>query len=291
MKKRTNPLLKFQGLPPTNAELRLDEIRLKKDSQIFNWFVHSSRGQETIKLVREKLGLPKDGSKLPSQCLPNVTLETVLEHHNTPKVNLKRLQEFTYQILRLSNNRLSDRFYNSMRDYVVFNTKLTPEPPVRPQLIRRGKKLNKKELWIRIYPEATFRDLKIAWHQIVLIQQELPQQNHKNRWKVFIAKTNEKKYHYEPPIIDKHKVYAQVYKNTVLKDLDTPKFRKELKTKLKQAGLNNRNFREWNYKKALDLLKMDKVTKSDWDKAEELFGDERQRLKLKKLRLRARNKL
>jgi hypothetical protein len=139
--------------------------------------------------------------------------------------------------------------------------------------------LNKqrKEIWIRVYPEATFKDdFRAYWNSVVVAQQQLEVQKHSNAWKVFSRGKD-----------DTTEVYVRVYKDTTLEDLNNSAFKTELKKAFKQAGLLRPRPRTWDYKKALKLLELDSITSSDWDKAEELFGDEKKRNSVKKLRQRA----
>ena len=132
-----------------------------------------------------------------------------------------------------------------------------------------------------MYPEATFKDdFRAYWNLVVIAQQEIEVQKQKRAWNIFSQCKD-----------DSIEVYVRIYKDTVLEDLNNSSFKAELRESFRIAGLLRPRPRSWDYKKALKLLDLDGITDSDWDKAEELFGDENERNSVRKLRQRARKNL
>jgi len=282
MKKYKSPLLQFQSYMPSEGEQRARALRIRKDRQLFNWLMETVTGRGLIELSRAKLGLPAKGISPTSESF--MRLEDIGNYPPfTNQFNPKTLSFAVSQILK--NRHLSSRFWNSVEALIIFGKPLVELPPaVSSSVIIRDFKKPKKELWLRIYPDATFKDdIRAYWRSTVILQQQLETEKHAHRWTIHPQKVSTP--------VEETAVYVRVYKDTTLEDLNSSKFKKELSNAFKKAGLSNRPFRKWDYKKARELLDLDMGKDSDWDKAEKLFGDEKRRNAVKKLRQRARRKI
>jgi|CXWL01.1.fsa_nt_gi hypothetical protein len=284
MKKQKSLLLQFQSHLPTQGELKTRTLRIKKDEQTFSWLMDSRQGRNLVNLSREILGLP------PTGIAPNekafLHLHNISNYPKTseyPKFNPKKLNELASSILR--SRTLSDRFKPSIESLLIFGKPLGELPPtVSAAIVIPDFKKPKKELWIRVYPEATFKDdFRAYWHSVVMLQQQLEIEKHTAKWKIYSQV--EKESHTNKAI------YVRVYKDTVLEDLNNSKFKSELASAFKKADLLTPRFRKWDYKKAIKFLELETGKDSDWDKAEKLYGDEKKRNSVKKLRQKVHRKL
>lgn len=281
MKKYKSALIKFQTHIPRQGELKTRAARIKKDTQVLIWLMESKQGRELIKLSRVVLGLPLDGINPSEDTFTNFSnISNYPKNSQYQDFTILKLRQLVKQISRLCS--LSDRFYDSVESFLIFGRYLTELPPaVQASVVIPDFNKPRKEIWIRVYPEATFKDdFRAYWNLVVLAQLELNVQKHASAWKILSQGKD-----------DSTEIYVQVYKETVLEDLNNSTFKTELKEAFKLAGLVRAKPRAWDYKKALKLMELDTITDSDWDKAEQLFGDEKERNSVRKLRQRTLKKL
>lgn len=284
MKKQKSILLQFQSHIPNRGELDTRSLRVKKDTQTFSWLMNSRQGRNLVNLSREVLGLPSTGI-VPSEKV-FLHLQDVGNYPNIseyPKFNPKRLNIFMSSILK--SLALSDRFKPSVESLLIFGKPLGELPPaVSASIVIPNFQKPKKELWIRVYPEATFKDdVRAYWHSVVILQQQLETEKHTAKWKIYSQ--------VEKDSLTNKAIYVRVYKDTVLEDLNNSKFKSKLADAFKKADLLTPRFRRWDYKKAIKFLELETGKDSDWDKAEKLYGDEKKRNSVKKLRQKVRRKL
>lgn len=253
MKKPKSLLAQFEKHIPSKTELGVMDLRGQKDNQIFMWLMSSPRGKETVHLIRKILGLPEDG-------ITPVTDHTFYRVEDLPnfpsndEVSWGKLSRYTRQLLDLLN--LSNRFYESVKSFLVFGRARPASPAVQPLIAG----ISNQELLMHIYPEAKFRDIRAAWHQILVMQNRLPKETKKSliKW-TLIAQGKD--------------VYLKVFRDTVLKDLNSKKFRDALTTKFKTLGISQKPYRKWNLELDLRLRELDKIPHlSDKTRAEKLFS-------------------
>lgn len=285
MKKQQNPLSQFQTHIPSQGELRARTLRRKKDAQTFGWLMGTKQGQGLVSLSRQILGLPLEGLQ-PSEgnFLHLQDIRNYPKNSDYPLFNQKKLYGLVNTILH--SRSLPERFRDSVESLIIFGRPLADLPPsVNASIVISNFNKQKKELWIQIYPDATFKDdLRAYWHSVVMLQQQLEAEKHSAQWKIFSLAENNRTFS------DKT-IYIRVYKDTVLDDLNNSIFKKELATTFKKAGLQKSRFRKWDYKKAIKFLELEVGKDSDWDKAEKLYGDEQKRNSIKKLRQKIRRKI
>jgi hypothetical protein len=284
MKKQKSILLQFQSHIPNRGELDTRSLRVKKDTQTFSWLMNSRQGRNLVILSRDILGLPPTGiSPKEGTFLHLHDISNYPKTSEYPKFNPKKLNELASSILR--SRTLSDRFKPSIESLLIFGKPLGELPPaVNASIVVPDFKKPKKELWIRVYPEATFKDdFRAYWHSVVILQQQLETEKHTAKWKIYSQTEKES--------LTNKAIYVRVYKDTVLEDLNNSKFKSELASAFKRADLLTPRFRKWDYKKAIKFLELETGKDSDWDKAEKLYGDEKKRNSVKKLRQKVRRKL
>lgn len=284
MKKQKSLLLQFQTHLPNRGELNTRNLRKNKDTQTFLWLMNTRQGRNLVNLSREVLGLPPEG--IVSREKTFLDLQNISNYPNAseyPKFNPRRLNIFMSSILK--SLALSDRFKPSVEALLIFGKPLGELPPtVSASIVISDFKKPKKELWIRVYPEATFKDdFRAYWHSVVMLQQQLETKKQTAKWKIFSQK--------EKDSLTNKAIYVRVYKDTVLEDLNNSKFKSELVDAFRKADLLTPRFRQWDYKKAIEFLELETGKDSDWDKALKLYGDEKKRNSVKKLRQKVRRKL
>lgn len=260
MKKYKNPHIHSERYLPSNTEIQQMNLRGIKDRQVFEWLVFSSRGKATIELMRKVLHLPKDGIK-PIADYPFTRLEDLPNFPKNSDVSWERLNHYTQQLIELLQ--LSDRFFESIKSFLLFGRAVPAATPVRVAIIGLPPL---QELVVEIYPEATFRDIRANWHIVVLMQAQLSSDNekrHVNKWRIGMPD--------RAPMKGKT-VAVKVYTDTVLEDLNNIDFRNELDRAFERLDIKRTPYRAWDIKMGLKLQMLDaRKDLSDKEKAQELF--------------------
>jgi hypothetical protein len=253
MKKPKRLLAQFGKYIPSKTELGVMDLRGQKDNQTFTWLMSSPRGKETIRLIRKILGLP-EGGITPITDHIFYRVEDLPNFPSNEEVSWEKLSEYTRQLLDLLN--LSNRFYESVKSFLVFGRAVPASPSVQPLIAG----ISNQELLMRIYPEAKFRDIRAAWHQTLVMQKRLPKETKKSLMK------------WELKAMGKD-VYLKIFRNTVLEDLNSKKFRDALTMKFKALGILQKPYRKWNLELDSRLRELDKIPNlSDKERAEKLFS-------------------
>ncbi len=273
MKKYTPAFIHSQKRTPSLMEIGQIGVRGKKDRQKFDWLVKSPRGVETVKLVRRVLGLPEDGIK-PITNLYFERLEDLPNFPNNEEVNWTQLKDYIERLQNLLQ--ISERFYESLKAYLIFNRAVPAKNPVHVFISGTPSKQN---LYLEIYSDATTKDIKAAWKDVIIWQQKLKSRS-KSSWKIVGRKKTD---------VVNDSVLVKINSSTLLKDLDSKVFRDEVNKRF----IKKENFREWDFKIGIKLKELDaNPNMSDKAKATVLFSSGYAQDNIQKIRrIRHKSKL
>lgn len=273
MKKYTSDYIHSQKRTPGLIEIGQIEVRGKKDRQKFEWLVKSPRGRETVKMVRGVLGLPENGIE-PITDLYFERLEDLPNFPSNEEVNWMQLKDYVERLQNLLQ--ISERFYESLKSYLIFNRAVPAKHPV--QVFISGTP-SQQNLFLEVYSDFTTKDIKAMWKDVVILQQKLKGRS-KIAWKII----GEKKID-----VVNDSVLIKINSTTLLSDLDNKIFRDEVNKRF----IKKKTFREWNFNVGIKLKELDANPNiSDKDKADSLFSSGYAQDNIQKIRrIRHKSKL
>lgn len=273
MKKYSTPYIYSSRRTPSKTELEQLGISGKKDRQKFEWLVKNPRGVETMKLIRSVLGLPENGIK-PIIDFHFERLEDLSNYPSNNEVDWIQLKEYTKRLLNLLQ--LSERFYESLKSYLIFNRAVPAKHPV--QVFISGTP-SQQNLFLEVYSDFTTKDIKAIWKDVVIFQQKLKGRS-KIAWKIVGKKKID---------MVNDSVLIKINLTTLLTDLDNKIFRDEVNKRF----IKKETFREWNFQMGIKLKELDiKSNLTDKEKADSLFSSGYAQDNIQKIRrIRHKSKL
>lgn len=244
--------------------------RLNKDDRTFKTALYSSKGRELIKQLRLELGIQAQTITKPlEQMFPS--LESEFKFYEDKYIDTaEEIHLATLSLLKTV--KLSDRFYDSVKATLIYNKPTKPRPPL--QFIF---KKTKKELFMKLYPDSVFRDVKLNWHRAFKYQKNMPETKAKAKYKFLKRETGERY------------LLVQIFKNTTLSNLDKD-FRDTQKKRFADMGIQKRHQGSWRYRKALEVELTSESEESDWDIAEKVFNNEHERFRVKRIKHQLKKK-